>query len=587
MKRKADSILHYDGQNPFSDSQARNFSDSKIIGEFYPTSCFWSLFNDQHEILLGTRGSGKTFLLKMMRRSMLKRIHNPEAEELVQKKEFVALYVPMHLEFVSELNDLEFREDRQNTVFCFFFNCLLGESLLSELMDMLKEEPDELKRIKLELELSRKIDLMWFGEKAVRDCASTFDELSEKLRQLYYNFDLIKDSLEEIPPTFRRQLGASLISVKTLITNALGFREEPTWIICVDEAEFLSESLQKCINSVFRADSNRIALKVATLHYYHKTLDTVDPNTVVSMGNDFNYRIVDMKYDSTDFTKLTDALCAHRLKTRLTAVDIDVQTLEDFLGKIGNDELLDYYRAEMGEKEGTIEAIDAKIMLELSPERKNGATNYSDTRKPVFDRLRPVFYVREMLRRANTGHSKPGWYAGATMVRKISQGNPRLYIQIMNSLFEKAKNAKLTPKAQHETILKFAGDFCKATQALETYGPLAYSHLDKIGSYLKEQVHGEYLVPAGFDFKLGYTKGFQVQENIGWLQKAIAYSRLVVAEETLINGINKDTKYTLSNAYAAQYWIPMRSDTVKTVSKMGNRLNTYTVTTEKDQMSFF
>ncbi len=57
MKRKADSILHYDGQNPFSDSQARNFSDTKIINEFYPTSCFWSLFNDQHEILLGTRGS--------------------------------------------------------------------------------------------------------------------------------------------------------------------------------------------------------------------------------------------------------------------------------------------------------------------------------------------------------------------------------------------------------------------------------------------------------------------------------------------------------------------------------------------------
>ena len=68
MTRKADDILRYDGPNPFGDSQPRNYADTKILNEFYPTSCFWSLFNDQHEVLLGTRGSGKTYLLKAMSR---------------------------------------------------------------------------------------------------------------------------------------------------------------------------------------------------------------------------------------------------------------------------------------------------------------------------------------------------------------------------------------------------------------------------------------------------------------------------------------------------------------------------------------
>ena len=85
MKRVADEVKGYIQQNPFSDSQARNFSDTKIIGEFCPVSNYWSLFNDQHEILLGTRGSGKTFLLKMMRYSMLKRIDNDQAREIAQK----------------------------------------------------------------------------------------------------------------------------------------------------------------------------------------------------------------------------------------------------------------------------------------------------------------------------------------------------------------------------------------------------------------------------------------------------------------------------------------------------------------------
>ena len=96
MKRVADTFKNYLGANPFNDIQGRNFSDEKIIREFQPISKFWTLFNNQHEVIIGTRGSGKTFLLKMMRRSMLRQIDHPNAKSLVSKKEFLALYMPMH-----------------------------------------------------------------------------------------------------------------------------------------------------------------------------------------------------------------------------------------------------------------------------------------------------------------------------------------------------------------------------------------------------------------------------------------------------------------------------------------------------------
>ena len=44
---------------------------------------------------------------------------------------------------------------------------------------------------------------------------------------------------------------------------------------------------------------------------------------------------------------------------------------------------------------------------------------------------------------SNTGNHKPGWYAGAKNVRKLAQGNPRIYIQIMSDLFEKAKQSSV------------------------------------------------------------------------------------------------------------------------------------------------
>ena len=45
MIRLSDNIKNYTGPNPFSDSQARNFSDIKVISEFYPISQHYLMIN--------------------------------------------------------------------------------------------------------------------------------------------------------------------------------------------------------------------------------------------------------------------------------------------------------------------------------------------------------------------------------------------------------------------------------------------------------------------------------------------------------------------------------------------------------------
>lgn len=587
MKRKADELLHYDGQNPFSDSQPRNFSDTKVSNEFCPTSCFWSLFNDQHEVLIGTRGSGKTFLLKMMRRSMLKNIDNPNARKLIEEKEFFALYVPMQLEVLSEFKRIEADSYRQITLFQFFFNSVLAESLLTEIENLLNEDPDIHSRTVKKVKLAQQLHQCWFGNGENQE-VSSLDELSYKITGMYYSFDLVHGKLDELPPLFTRQICSTLISVKAIVAAALGLSEEPTWLVCVDEAEFLNETLQKCINNTFRANSNRIALKVATLPYCYTTLKTLVPGTEVSAGNDFNYRIVDMRYDGDDFRILADKLCAHRLSTRVVSKEICVETLEDFLGVVGNDDLIDYYRAEVQPENATREVIEAKIIASFSEKRRTGTSTYHNTRKTIYDKFAPIFFVREMYARSRMGNSKPGWYAGAATVRKVSQGNPRMFIQIMNALFEKAKTTKLTPKVQHEVILKFADDFCESTRALETYGAAAYDGLKLIGNTLKDKVHEGFLVSVGCSFKLKYKSETDFEDTKRWLQKAIAYSRVIVADEVITHGLTTDTKFLLSNAYATSYWIPMRGDVTSTVpARLTSNTYMVSVNLNQKQMSLF
>lgn len=564
MSRKANEVLNCCDPNPFSDSQARNYSDIKISSEFYPTHCFWDLFNDQHEMLLGTRGSGKTYLLKMMRRSMLKRINSPHARDILSKNSFFSLYVPMHLEILSEYKKIENQPERQVEVFQFFFNCILAEAIVQELKEFIVEKGKNLEAFIFEEKLAKQLDLSWFSNDSRYGNANNLTQLVQKIRNMYYSFDLVTGSLELIPTVFTRTICSSLISVKALISDVMGWETEPTWIVCVDEAEFLNVTLQKCINSMFRADSNRIALKVATLPFYHKTTETLVPGIHVSVGNDFCYRHIDMNFDSEEYKTLTNQLCTHRLKTRLVTNPIAVDSLEDFLGKIGNDDYVDYYRAEVGEEKATREAIEAGIVSSFSENRRKGAVSYSNKRKTIYDKFSTVFYVREMYKIAHTGHSKPGWFAGANVVRRVSQGNPRLFLQIMNALFEKARVTQLTPKAQHEVITKFANELCNSTKGLNAD---AYDYLDRICTYIHNKVHNKELtVTSGCAFSFTSKSHDDIKKVESWIEEAVAHSRLIVNDDVLMSGLSDETKFILSNAYAVNYWLPMRSDTVTKIS---------------------
>lgn len=575
MKRMADLVKGSDQSNPFSDSQARNFSDTKIINEFCPISNYWTLFNDQHEVLLGSRGSGKTFLLKMMRYSMLKCIQDPRAQLLAEQKKFLAVYVPMYLEFVTHLTSSHSSEHKQIQLFQFAFNCLLGQSLLTELNALLAEHEDVIERAKVNFALASDLNDIWFNDNA--NNISDLFSLEIKLKKVFYNFDTELDSFDIIPPVFKRQIGTSLLAVKEVVARHLNLQEEPTWIICIDEAEFLPECLQRCINSIFRSDSRRIALKVATLPFYHKTLATLEPHISVSAGNDFNYRVVDMKYDSDDFCDLTNVLCAHRIRSRYDG-SVSIKTLEDFLGVCGKDDQIDYFRAEVGEEASTHDAIEQGIINEFSPRRKLGAKDYPNPRKTVYDKFAPIYFVRYMYKLSQKGNSIPGWYAGAPMVRKIAQGNPRAFIQIMSNLFEKARKSELTPKAQHKVLFDYAQSFCESTQALEINGPVMYRELDSIAQILQNQVHNGIIKSAGCNFQLSFTDKSSFFCVKDWIQQAIAYSRLFVDEDTLKNGIKKDTIYLLSNTYAARYWLPMRADvSPKRINIRSDLKHTYTV----------
>lgn len=573
MNNLSKNISGFDGANPFGDYQARNFSDEKVCSEFCPTSTFWSLFNAQHEILLGTRGSGKTFLLKMMRYSMLKHIEDEKAKKIISDKCFFSLYVPMHLEFIASYVTTNLSDEQQIELFKVAFNCLLAQSLLFEIQEFINSEYDDNQKYKINIQLSNQINNMWFDGSQLS--SNILSEISKKVNKVFYSLDntsVINDA--KIPSVFKNHICSPLLIVKDIVESVLGFTNS-LWIICIDEAEFLNKNLLKCINSFFRSDTNGIAFKVATLPFYHNTLETLRDGIFVSEGNDFNYRVVDMDYNSDDFEKVTDRICYNRLHSKIVEMPLE-GALQSFLGKIGEDDYIDYYRLQKGKAESSYEYIESKIVSNFSERKKKGSQNYPNKRKTIYDKYAPIFFVREMYKIAQNGNSIPAWFCGVKTVRKVSQGNPRLFVHLMNDLFEKAKKATLSPKAQHKVICDFSKSICNATMALESQGPIIYNALCSIAETLHNKTHNGPLVTVSSAFVLNYSEEDNFEKNKKWIELAIAHSRIIVDENVKKGNLYPETKLCLAQVFSVKYWLPFRQDTPTSINISNVRkTNTY------------
>ncbi|WP_207189426.1 hypothetical protein, partial [Pectobacterium carotovorum] len=76
-----------------------------------------------------------------------------------------------------------------------------------------------------------------------------------------------------------------------IVKKSLSIPSESKWIVCIDEAEFLTKSHHKTLNTFMRS-ANELVFKITTMPYRHHTLDTdVDAN--INIGHDLEYVYID------------------------------------------------------------------------------------------------------------------------------------------------------------------------------------------------------------------------------------------------------------------------------------------------------
>ena len=572
-KPLAFNVKKYDGQNPFTYSQARDYPLLKLNSEFVPTSKYWNRFNVANEILIGTRGSGKTILLRMMTYSAVQNLTKGNfGTEVLQRLpsdnvDYIGFYVPLRLRVLDEIGKTDDEEEERRR-FSFLFNCVSAGSIINEVKTMLEILfQDDGERLFKEREIIDKLKEAW--GLPTNHPTSSLSVLQEQIDRL---FDKVRGDWDfgEGSHTFDNALLEPIISVLPLLDNSLGFDgDKTTWIACFDEAEYLNENLQRVLNTVMRSESRGLAIKVATLpfHYTERRTEN-DKEYVQPEGDDFKFISIDYFWNDSDFISLTSHLVATRLaSTGLYSELLEEISLEGFLGENSSRDLISIYRSVFNNSDD--ENIERHVAEELSKGKGSKKTKYN---KGQIKRYKPIYLLRELYKKNKEGNTKIPRLAGELMVRRVSDGNVRRFIQICDALFESSRAQFLKPNTQHEAVIKFSEQRHTRSKSVYREGFLLYEILEAISEHLHEKLHNNTMMDIGIEFLIADDLLSNKKVKCA-LEMGVAYSYFHCPEHDLFYGISKDTKFRIANAIAAYKWLPMRAGTRIRISSRSDILS--------------
>lgn len=481
--------------NIFEHSNARYFTSDQLAEEFVWTPAFESLISNKNHIILGSRGSGKTALIKMLSHECLTKLNDEKARKIIDQRSFIATYIPLKVEWVNSIGDI----DDNNQLFKWSLNLSSCARFLDTIRSCLHSYvEDEIDRIIKEKSICNKISELWLSKK-LNTITDIYDELeiTEYKKNIIFNkmklgLGLSNDDLM-VGLNFNTDLFKPLIMALSTVRKEIGLSNSSTFCVCIDEAEFLTKDHHRILNTHMRS-YNEIVFKITTMPYRHYTLETVT-GTPLNMGHDFDYLNIDKQglHGSSNnnthdfFENFADKLFRKRINNS-SIINKDI-TLEFLLGNsilvdspkdvLPDDKLMEKVREYCDSS--TIKR--AERLLEQ---------DYSLFESSVSRKLRGTLILKDSFQRYK-GNASPFIFSGYSLIVRCSDGNPRRLLRLFNYLFSKniescTELKPLSDKEQGAKLKEFSYSELDGLN-LEVDGKKAFDLFTTIGRFLKDKLH--------------------------------------------------------------------------------------------------
>jgi hypothetical protein len=477
----------------FEIENARNLTRDELVGTFVPTKSFWRLLSAKNQIILGARGSGKTALAKMLSHDHLSRLGHDRARAAVESKSFIGIYLPTSVEWVGSLKNKPWQTESEAEEF-FQWRLNISTTLaflitVRSCLDTYCDNPGT--RARAESEISKALAEAWlpnYGEcDTIRHLQHAVEDIEHKKQQQLARFRALGRLAEGEEPAglgFATELFGPLRRGIQLVGRVLEFPAECTWLLCLDEAEFLEPSHHRILNTYLRSDSGNLTFKLTTMPYKHYTRAT---NTALSLnvGHDFEYVYIDQdpvlpsgRRPSQFATKL------FRKRAELSGPQYQNVTL---LKLLGDSTLLDRKTTDWAADSANFVLLREYATADTLERAERLRGNPQAFQDQIVRKLHGALLLRHALG-SQKGRSDLDVFSGARMLIRCSDANPRRLIRLFNSVLLEAQGEGLlrnvSKKAQNRILTAFSASTLLRVQSEPECGRDLYRFLMLIGTFM-------------------------------------------------------------------------------------------------------
>lgn len=321
---------------------AKNIPFHKISKSFIPNEEFFQIAKDNHTLVMGPRGCGKTTMFKMLTSKALFNWDTKNSNELTLKKKipFIAIYIPADEIWKEQFDEMENRLSQnpnswnkiKNSIFCTNIFVSLIEAIKDHLSLNYKNDT------KINTQISITIIRAFLLRKdLIPTLDNVINELNFRFQEIYLKYEGICDGLEEeFEQYYRLDFLKALMPICTHY-ETLTKSKTTRWALCFDECELIPKELFFSLLNRLRAIPEKFLFKLSTAPTLPFSINNTDQLSS-SAKKDHDYDSVTMWPDTHEKNKRYKTFCTRLAIQRITSILIrkydytgDVN-LADFFG---------------------------------------------------------------------------------------------------------------------------------------------------------------------------------------------------------------------------------------------------------------
>lgn len=572
----------------FVPDNARNESEHNIVANFIPPEMFWELFSAHHHVILGSRGSGKTSVARMASFSCLRNSLLKKAQEIVRQKQYIGVFVNTDIRFVgstkenflaqSKIKDLYF-------IWKFNTNCLKALSITIDnvLDEIFSDSPIKyvIERRVSEFILQKLLETTGsFRLKELDRVISDYEfSCRAKLNRSFLTGQIGTEhisgplSLEMFEPialvirALKFEIAEALKVHSDFESRAQGIATSK-WLFFIDEAEYLAVDHHRMLNSFMRTHTGDIFLKIATLPYKHKTLET-NLDEPLQVDEDFSYKSLDrdpiyglVTENSPSLIAFAERLYRKRVEGYIRENNWEIEpylkdalsSLETVLGKSP----LEAQRSLPDSLPATTKYLKQFLDPTTIERAKRLEKNPAEYGNQIWRKVSGLITLIED-RRSSKGRGLMSVYSGVETCVRCTDGTPRKMINLFHGftiqVMKVAVNSRLKPRAyranfllsrvaQTKVVKAYSSTRVSSSLSIPESGPRMRQFIETVGRYFEDQLHNS---PISTDV----IASFQIADSIEdqkWalVQDGIAYGYIFRSDQSSEPSFQRAGQYRLA-----------------------------------------